>query len=205
MTKAENKVKFGLSNVYYSVITETQTAGGVTEISYGVPTRLPGGVSISLQAQGDQVLFPADDITYWASYANNGYQGSLEVARITDDFREDVLNETSDTNGVLLENSNNQPKAFALMFEFQGDSQHTRHVLYNCVCSRPDVAGETIGGDKTLEPQTETLNLTVSPRVTDGIVKARCDENSAAYTNWYTAVYTGTAQQDDNDDQDDQG
>lgn len=187
MPTVENKVKYGIKNVYYALLTET--AGAIT---YGTPVRWPGARSISLQAQGDEVKWPADDVTYFQTSVNNGYQGTLAMARVIDAFRKDILNETEDTNGVLNEYADRLVKPFALLFEFEGDQNHTRHVLYNCTCTRPDVSGNTIGGDNPIEPEEETVNITASPRIDNAIVKADCSEGSAAYNGWFTAVYTGT-------------
>lgn len=185
----ENKVKYGIKNVYYALLTETNGA-----VTYGTPVRFPGARSISLQAQGDEVKWPADDVTYFQTYANNGYSGTLTMARIIDSFREDVLAEVTDDSGVTSEYSNVIGKQFALMFEFEGDKNHTRHVLYNCTCSRPDIAGETIGGDETIEPEEEVLNITASPRIDNSAVKASCAEGSAAYASWFSAVYETQAE-----------
>ena len=58
-----NKVKFGLKNVHYAVVTETVT-DGVISISYGTPKRIPGAVNLTLDAAGEPVEFYADDIVY---------------------------------------------------------------------------------------------------------------------------------------------
>ena len=84
---AENKVKFGLKNVHYATITEGEDG----TITYGTPKRLLGGVNLSLSAQGESSEFYADNILFYATAANTGYQGDLEVARIPQSFRQDIL------------------------------------------------------------------------------------------------------------------
>jgi len=74
---------------------------------------------------------------------NCGYDGDLELALIPESFRTDVLKETLDSKGVLIENSEVELAAFALLFEFDGDQKHIHHVLYNCSASRPGIKGKT--------------------------------------------------------------
>ena len=77
---------------------------------------------------------------------------------------------------------------FALLFEFDGDVNAIRHVLYNCTASRPSIESET--KEDTIEPGTETLSLTADPRE-DGLVKSRTgdDTSTNTYRNWYRSVY----------------
>ena len=178
-----NKIKYGLSNVYYAVI----TYGDNDTITYGTPVRIPGGVNLSLSAEGDTNTFYADDVAYFTSSTNNGYSGDLEIALVPDSFKTDVLGETQNaTSGVFFEYSNATQKEFALLFEFQGDANATRHCMYRCTASRPDVASATKA--ESIEPQTETLTITATPRITDKLVKARCPQGSASYADWFTAV-----------------
>ena len=53
-----NKVKFGLKNVHYAPITASVDG----EPTFGVPKRLPGAVSLTLDVQGEEVEFEADDV-----------------------------------------------------------------------------------------------------------------------------------------------
>lgn len=62
-----------------------------------------------------------------------------------------------DANGVLIENAQVELESFALLFEFDSDQSHIRHVLYNCAASRPGIEGKT--NEDTREVQTETLTI----------------------------------------------
>ena len=184
-----NKIKYGLRNVYYAKITTVSTAGVPT---YAAPKAILGAVNLSLSASGEGNDFYADDSVYFHTESNNGYSGTLEMALINDDFKKDILGELTNTAGVLFEKSDAQTAEFALMFEFQGDANATRHLLYRCTASRPDVASST--KEATITPQTETLNLTALPRLDNAYVKARVDSTSTtAYNGWFTTVYTGVA------------
>lgn len=180
---AKNKIKYGLKNVYYSVITLTNNVP-----SYGTPVAIPGAVNLSLPPAGEKVEFYADDLLYFNTNTNQGYEGDLEIALIPDSFRTDVMGETVDANGALIENASVTPKNFALMFEFSGDVNANRHVLYNVNAARPEVKGTT--KTKNIDPQTEALKITASPAVDTYDVKASLPySTSDAYTNFFTAVY----------------
>lgn len=185
---AENKVKYGLKNAHYAVLSTSDE--GV--VSWGTPVAIPGSVSLSLDAQGDPSTFYADDVAYFVTAANDGYSGSLEVARIPDSFRTDVLMETEDTTAkVLIENVGANPKSFALLFEFDGDQKATRHVLYNCTATRPSIAGNTTTNTK--EPTTETMAIT-AVALKNGNIKAKTTASTTdtVYNGWYNAVWTPT-------------
>jgi phi13 family phage major tail protein len=184
-----NKVKYGLKNVHFAVITETVTDGEVT-ITYGTPVPIPGAVNIALDAAGESVQFYADDSIYFEENINDGYTGNLEMALIPDDFRTDVLGEIEDSKGALIEKKDVQAKRFALLFEFDGDAKKTRHVLYYVLASRPGVSSTT--RTNTKEPQTEILNITARPAPDTGYVKAKVPQDSDGYNTFFAAVYSPT-------------
>lgn len=180
-----NKVKYNLKNVHAAKLTKTEDG----KYSYATLQPIPGAVSISLDAEGDSSPFYADGIVYFRSTANNGYSGDLEIALIPEWFRTDILKETLDKNGVLIESSKvTEMEKFALLFEFDGDVRCIRHVLYNCTASRPSIESET--KEDTIEPGTEKLSLTADPRE-DGLVKSRTGDSTseATYNDWYKQVY----------------
>lgn len=187
MPSANNKIKYGIKNVYYAVA--TQGTGGA--LTYGTPVALPGAVSLSLDAQGDTNTFYADNIAYFTSTANNGYQGDLELALVPDAFRTAVLGETLDTKGFYVEKSNVPQVEFALLFEFQGDVSAVRHCLYRCTAARSAVNGST--KEESIEPQTESITITAMPRINDEVVKSRCPADATDYATWFSAVVEPTA------------
>lgn len=183
-----NKIKYGIKNVYYAVAT-ISADGSAT---YGTPVALPGAVSLSLDQNGESTPFYADNIVYYTSVSNNGYEGDLELAKVPDSFLTDVLGYVADTNSVLYEDANAPAVHFALMFQFEGDAHAKRHVLYNCTAQRPALSGQT--KEDSIEPQTETMNITATTiynsTVDKDIVKASCTPTEAAqYNGWMTAVY----------------
>lgn len=188
----ENKVKYNIKNVYAAKLTES-VLDGVSSYTYDTPKRIPGAVSLSLDAEGESSPFYADGIVYFRTVTNNGYSGDLEIALIPQWFRTDILQETLDAKGVLVEDANTgESVKFALLFEFDGDVKAIRHVLYNCTASRPSIESET--KEDTIEPGTEKLSLTADPR-SDGLVKAKTGDgtDNTTYMNWYKSVYTPTA------------
>lgn len=183
-----NKVKYNLKNVHAAILTETDN-NGVKSFSYGTPKAIPGAVSISLDAEGESSPFYADGIVYFRSVTNNGYSGDLEMALVPEWFRTDVLQEALDGKGVLIEKSTNAESVkFALLFEFDGDVNCIRHVMYNCTSSRPSIESET--KEDTIEPGTEKLTIAADPRA-DGLVKSKTGDSTDAttYANWYNSVY----------------
>lgn len=178
-----DKVKFGIKNVHYAVLSDEATP------TYETPVAIPGAVSFSLEANGDTSPFYADNMQYFVTVANNGYTGDLEMALFPEQFLTDVLGYTSSTQDkVITENATVQPKRFALLFEEAGDTNGTKFVLYNCICTRPSRSLATT--TETTEPQTQTISVTASPLI-DGRTMAYTSDTSpeSVLSGWYNDVW----------------
>ena len=113
----KNKVKFGLSNVHVAKMIKGEDGA----ITYDTPFKIPGAVNLSLDAEGDNEPFYADNIKYFESFANNGYSGELEIAKIPDEFLKEILGQKIDSIGGVLENINDVITPFAFMYQIEGD------------------------------------------------------------------------------------
>lgn len=190
----KNKVKFGLNKVHYAKVISFDEEGIPT---YDTPKRIPGAVSLSIDASGEAENFYADNGVYYVINNNSSYEGDLEIALVTLEFATEILGEKLDNNGVLVETNTAELQQFALLFEFDGDKNHIRHVLYCCSASRPATESSTTEDSK--EVKTETLSLTATA-LNNGLVKAHsCEQtDKATFDSWYSKVYmpdfTTTAQ-----------
>lgn len=181
---SKNKVKFNLKNVHVApIIAESETT-----LTYGEVKHIPGAVSASLEAQGDIEPFYADGIVYYQSAANNGYSGDMELALIPDWFREEILGEVRNGDGVLTENANAQPKDFALGFQVDGDQRETLFWFLRVSATRPTTEASTNEASKS--PQTDTLSISCAP-APDGSIRAKTSDDTPdeIKEHWFDKVY----------------
>lgn len=189
---AENKVRFGLKSVYYAVLTEGSTN------TFATPVAVPGAVSMTLDSNVSDGTFYADNISYYKTFANNGYTGTLELARIPDAMLKDIFGMTVGTDKILYEASGVNPKPFAMMFQIEGDQQEELNVLYRVVpTSKPSAGSQTV--EETVEPVTQSFDFEALPLVTgvtaqQGLIKGRTvtDTTTAIRSAWFTQVQIKT-------------
>lgn len=187
---AENKVRFNLKNVHYALLTETVNTSGQTVYSWGTPKAVKGAVSLDLSQEGEVSPFYADGIVFYRSISNNGYSGSLEMARFSDEMMKDVWGDTlGTTSKVLTESANVQPKPFALLYQIDGDADEELYCLYNVSGTRPGIGSKT--NEATKDPQTQSSDIAAIP-LGDGRVLARttADTPSGTKTGWFNTVFT---------------
>lgn len=191
---AANRVKFGLKNVHYSIVTETLNPGdGTITSTYGPVKAWPGAVNLTIDAAGsDDTNFDADDGVYYVIQgSNNGYTASFESALIPEDVEINVLGHEEDDNGVIVENKDDVRQFIALMYEVNGDASGRRYLFYRCMLNRNSINASTKTSDGGNTPQTDSINITMSPRPDDGLVKTKtgASVDSTVYNNWFNGVY----------------
>lgn len=182
MSEVKNKIRYGLEQVYIAFA----SAEG-----WDTPVPIPGAVNLTVNPEGGESPFYADNIKYYVSHTNNGYTGTLEAALIPDAVLQEMLGWEVDTNGMLVEVADGVAKEFALMGQYQGDAANGRFVYYRCTASRP--ANTHTTKTDAVTPGTQTLNITILPYTNEGkkIVKGVMElnaTNKTAYDAFYTAV-----------------
>ena len=182
--QTENKVLFGLSNVHVAKMSQ---AG-----KWEAPVAIPGAVNMSIDPEGDQEVFYADNTAYYTSNANAGYTGELEIAMIPKDVLAWMLGWTVDNNGALVEVADGVPTAFAIMFNVNGDQRARSTGYYNVTAGRPSDEWST--SEDTTTVTTVKLPFTATPATIGGknVVKSVIEEsaeNKAVYDTFFTKVY----------------
>ena len=154
-----NKVQFGLNKLHVAFLDEV--AG-----TYEAPIPVPGVVNLSLTPEGESSPFYADDSLYFSNDTNAGYTGDVESALIPDAVLAKMLGWGTDTAGGLVELADGIQKPFAMLFEVSGDVAKKRYAFYHVLAARPTEAHKT--KTTNAEPDTQSLALTISPRLIAG-------------------------------------
>lgn len=180
---ADNKVRYGFKNVYYSVIDKS----GET-FTFSIPKKWPGAKSITLDVSGDSSIFYADDIAFFTTSNMSGYTGTLEMSYITDDIKKEIYGYLETKDGLLVEVLNAQPKDVALLFECQGDAKAKRHCFYQCSLARPSFEAETKG--ESIDPKTVSIGITITPIAVDENDIASCvaAKGATGYETFFTTA-----------------
>lgn len=186
---SKNKITFGLKNVHIAFMEEGEVP------AWGTPTKIPGAVAFTPSPEGDSNTFYADDSPYFIVTSNNGYTGDLEMANFPDEVLAEALGWEVDTNGMLVEVADAQPKKFALMGEVTGDKRNRKFVYYDVQCNRP--SNENTTKTETIEPATKTMPVTISPIEIEGktIVKGDLElneTNKEIFDGFFDDVYIPT-------------
>ena len=185
MANKENKVVYGLKNAHYAKLSFDETGAPV----YATPVAMKGAVELSLEPESNDIQFSADDdASFFAESENQGYSGTLTLANLSYAFRADILGELDDdTDGTITELADAKMSPFALLFQFDGDVNKTRHLVYYCIPSRAKLGSKT---GKDIEGVEMTFKAKQLDLGESKLVKTQTTtEQSAKYLDWFTQVY----------------
>ncbi len=183
----ENKVEYGLRNVHYAIATDDGTA-----LTYGEWKSIPGAVELSIDPEGSSEPFYADDTDYYDAVSNQGFTGKVSFARLTDEFMQEVFGERKDeTTGEQYDDTDAQPKAIILGYEFDGDQKRTRRLLRNVKATRPSEGSKT--KEDKIEVNTQELDITAAPDPYLHSSKGKFMVGDAGYDSLFDKPYVAPA------------
>lgn len=183
-----NKIQYGISNVYYAVM----TADGV----YSTPVHMPGGENLTISSgNGSDNIIWADNINYWNKTTSTGKSGDLQMAKFPKSFYVDVLGQTSEEEGGVTESPNDTSKPFALMFQLEGDAGGRRVCWYNCTAAVPTFTAAT--ATENITEASETSAITAAPVMVGGKLRTQysCESGESKYEDFFDLPPFGTAAQ----------
>lgn len=190
---SQNKpLSYGINKMYYAVRTETE---GV--YTYGNPKRMRGARQITINAEGSNEKFYADNGVYYIADANTGKSGSVELAGLNDEALQDLFGYIKDANGVVLEDADAHAADVALLFECENDGPHpTRFSMFDVKFTRPTEEHNT--KEDSVSPDTITMDYEAAPcelpwgqNDTKNFVGGHLDyteDTKTAWEAWYNAV-----------------
>ena len=174
------KVEFGISELHVG----TYTVDDQGVVTLGTPYHQPGAVSFSPEEQSENNTFYADNIAYWSGYSGGTFEGDLEVAKFSDEFKTQFLGYRALTNGGLANVKNATKPNVYIAFQVEGDAESRRVILYNCALGVIGREFNTI--EDTKEPTTETLGVTCTGDNATGVTMASFKPDDAGYATLFT-------------------
>lgn len=152
MPATDDKVEFGVEHVVYALDESDGTVGDTW-------VDLAGAVSLNIEASSEENVFYADDGPYYTFYGNQTDTFTLNIARLPEQAKIDLLGyERDETSGGLLKPTFPKPAPFTLGYEYKGDTNTYRGVKYGCTLGVPAENHNTT--TESTEPDTIELSGT---------------------------------------------
>lgn len=182
-SNTENKVKFGISNCVYALVTAVDDDGKPT---YDVWKKLPYAVSLTADVNSNTSSDYADNKLVFSYNSITGSTITLEVTHLTDDFKKDVLGWKATSDGGLIQPTDNIKPKIALGFQIDGDAKKSKRWFF--LCSVSDPAGDSASTNtESVTFAHDSITLTAYPVAigTDGIsyLKQTIREGDTGYAN----------------------
>lgn len=181
---SEKKVIRGFRNIHFAPFKNGR---------FEKPVRILGAKSGEFKLNFEHDPTYAEDGLFDNGYLYTGGEGSISVLEMTPDEQVLILGNKRVKGGVVV-NSNDEAPSGAFLFEkqFKGSTHKRLYVVYNCVCSNPGLAMQTI--EDKAEDSVAEIPLSVSED-SEGNIYYFIDTNdpnvvTEQVTNWYTEVQT---------------
>lgn len=183
---SKNKVEFGISKLHVG----TYNIGPDGTAVLGTPFHQIGSVSLSLEPEEETSEFSADNITFWEEITDNGFSGSIQVAKFDEEFKTQFLGYKSLSGGGIAKLKNIPKPLVYVAFQGEGDKESRRCILYNV--SLGGISTEYTTIKKTKEPRVESIKIAVTGDNKTGIVQTVFKPDDENYDTLFTNPPTPT-------------
>ena len=139
------KVRFGISNLHI---------GTYSQDSLGAGSFIPGTVTLNLDPSSDLFKMHADNEVYWSGYSNAGYDGEIENALFTNEFKVNYLGYEELAYDGVAQVTGIRTDPVWIAFE-AGGTDPRRIILYNVQLGA--ITREYDTEEDAAEPQTAKL------------------------------------------------
>ena len=193
MSKSYNT---GFKNFQYVV------HGGIST----VPAPLPGAIKISFKpttaSRTLKVRLSDGTMSSISKTIDAGKTAQLSIVDLPEGFLKSVLGYNKASDGTLYEGQQSEVH-FMLLYETQGATEPTRHLLFDCVCVKPSYDATTISAKPGID--TKTLDLLISPSLAEGYSAdvpkygkyertVKRSDNATLYDTWFGLAVPNTQQ-----------
>ena len=176
-----NRVEFGISQLHIG----TYTVGTGGTVTLGTPYHQIGAVNLSLEPESESNDFYADNIRFWSGFSDNGFSGSIEVAKFDTDFKTQFMGYEEIQGGGIAKVKNATKPNVYIAFQTEGDAEARRVILYNVALGEINREFATIEENK--EPVTESVDITVAGDNSVGVTIASYKPTDTNYSTLFTA------------------
>ncbi|NGP59885.1 phage tail protein [Paenibacillus thiaminolyticus] len=182
-------VPVGLKNIYYAKLIKDDETG----VEYDKPKRLAPAITANITPSVNSATLFAENGPYITANVLGEITVEIGVADIPFDIQADILGMAVNSDGVLIDNAEDQAPEIALGFERNTEAGTSRFTwLLKGRFKLPNEEAKTSSG--TLEFQTPTISGTFLKRIYDGHWRFRVDSGaegvkSGVIANWFKAVY----------------
>ena len=177
-------------------------SGGIST----VPAPLPGAMKISFKpttaSRTFRVRLSDGTMSSISKTIDAGKTAQLTIIDLPESFLKSVLGYVKASDGTLYEGQQTEVH-FSLLYEMQGATEATRHLLYDCVCVKPSYDATTISAKPSID--TRTLDLLISPSTKESTTAEKVyygkyertvkrSDNATLYDTWFGLLVPNTQQ-----------
>lgn len=179
----------GLKDLHYAILTNDDDTG----TDYESVKKIAGAITANMSTTYNTSDLRADDGVAETAESKGITTVSLNTKDLPKEAKADLLGQTINNDGVLIESDNDRPPYVAIGFRSEKANGEYRHVwLYKGKFTLPETNYET--KQETPAFQTPTLEGRFLSRLSDGERKAEVDSDDeeiseSVIANWFSGVY----------------